>query len=285
MKKSTHSKIKNTAILFELLTRQVAADTIKGVENSPALGIIKEYFKSNSVLAKELVLYQTLINEKYNSNEKAAYLVNTVVKLRNKMNAENLNTKKYELIREVKKHYDLKAFFKTNLSEYKLYASIYRIFEGANVAKVGDMVKSRYTVLEHITKKSQNRLDEAATAVVDDYLRQDEEVRLLAYKLMIDKFNDKYANLSIKQKSILKEYINNVSNTEALKQFLVTEANLVAGLIRKVLPTVTDKVTSIKLKEVITLTGRLQRVKTIKEEHVLSLLLYHELLKELKNVK
>ena len=77
MKKSTHSKIKNTAILFELLSRQVAADTISGVEASPALSIIKEFFKADSALAKELMLYQTLLKEKYNNTEKANYLLNT----------------------------------------------------------------------------------------------------------------------------------------------------------------------------------------------------------------
>ncbi len=152
MKKSTHSKIKNTAILFELLTRQVAADTIKGVEKSPALLIIKEYFKADSILARELVLYQTLINERYNTSQKAEYLLNTIVKLRKKLNIPQLRDQKYKLISEVKKHYDLKDFFKTNLSEYKLYASIYRVFEGVSVSKVSETVQSRFTIIEHLSK-------------------------------------------------------------------------------------------------------------------------------------
>ena len=219
MKKSTHSKIKNTAILFELLTRQVAADTIKGVEKSPALNIIKNYFKAESALAKELVLYQTLVNEKYNSADKANYLLNTVLKLRNKLDANQLKNDKYNLIKEVKKHYDLKDFFKTNLNDYKVYASVYRVFEGVSVSKVGEVVKSRFTIVEHITRKTQNSSD-LAESVTREYLKQDEEVRLLAYKLMIDKFNEKYVDLSAKQKSILKEYINNVSNTVGLKELV-----------------------------------------------------------------
>ncbi len=285
MKKSTHSKIRNTAILFELLTRQVAADTIKGVEKSPALTIIREFFKADSILAKELVLYQTLMNEKYTDGGKANYLLNTVVKLRNKMNATKLSETKYNLIKEVKNHYDLKDFFKTNLAEYRIYASIYRIFEGVSVAKVADVVKSRYTILEHITRKNQIKLAESAEAAVDDYLKQDEEVRLLAYKLMINKFNDKYANLSTKQKGILREYINNVSNTAGLKQFIVKEGKIVAAAIQKMLPKVQDKITAIKLNEVVSMTNKLEKIKSVKEDHVLSLLLYHELLKELKNVK
>jgi hypothetical protein len=285
MKKSTHSKIKNTAILFELLTRQVAADTIKGVEKSPALLIIKEYFKADSILARELVLYQTLINERYNTSQKAEYLLNTIVKLRKKLNIPQLRDQKYKLISEVKKHYDLKDFFKTNLSEYKLYASIYRVFEGVSVSKVSETVQSRFTIIEHLNRKSNNRLTESVSNYSQDYLKQDEEIRLLAYKLMIDKFNEKYANLSDKQKSILKEYINNISNTNTLREFVVVESRSINNAIKKHIPNVSDQVTAIKLNEVCNLVGKLEKIKTVKEDHVLSLLLYHELLKELKYAK
>ena len=283
MKKSTHSKIKNTAILFELLSRQVAADTISGVEASPALTIIKEFFKADSALAKELMLYQTLLKEKYNNSEKANYLLNTVIKLRNKLNSNQLKEQKYKLIREIKKHYNLTNFFKTNLSEYKIYASTYRVFEGVSVAKVSEVVQSRYTILEHLVRKPKSKINEEKGT--ENYLAQDSEIRLLAYKLMIDKFNEKYADLSIKQKNILKEYINNISNTTALKDFILLESKSLNISIKKVLPKVQDKITTIKLNEVCNMLTKLEKIKTIKEENVLSLLLYHELLKELKNVK
>ena len=283
MKKSTHSKIKNTAILFELLSRQVAADTISGVEASPALTIIKEFFKADSALAKELMLYQTLLKEKYNNSEKANYLLNTVIKLRNKLNSNQLKEQKYKLIREIKKHYNLTNFFKTNLSEYKIYASTYRVFEGVSVAKVSEVVQSRYTILEHLFRKPKSKINEEKGT--ENYLAQDSEIRLLAYKLMIDKFNEKYVDLSIKQKNILKEYINNISNTTALRDFILLESKSLNISIKKVLPKVQDKITTIKLNEVCNMLTKLEKVKTIKEEHVLSLLLYHELLKELKNVK
>ena len=154
-----------------------------------------------------------------------------------------------------------------------------------SVAKVSEVVQSRYTILEHLVRKSKNKLSEGKTTVADDYLNQDSEIRLLAYKLMIDKFNEKYVDLSIKQKSILKEYINNISNTTALKDFVLLEGKSLNASIKKTLPKIKDKVTTIKLNEVCNMLVKLEKVKTIKEDHVLSLLLYHELLKELKNVK
>ena len=48
-----HSKYKNTGILFELLVRQVASDTLSS-ENSEAVRIIKEYFSNKTQLGKEL---------------------------------------------------------------------------------------------------------------------------------------------------------------------------------------------------------------------------------------
>lgn len=286
MKKSTHSKIKNTAILFELLTRQVAADTMKGVEKSPALNIIREFFKADNILAKELVLYQTLINERLNSESKANYLINTVLKLRSKLNPKQLGEVKYKLISEIKKHYSIQEFFKTNLNDYKVYASVYRVFEGISVAKVSEVVNSRFTIVEHITKKQQVKLLEESDNTIEAYTKQDEEVRLLAYKLMIDKFNEKYQNvLSDKQKNILKEYINNVSNTQSLKNFVVKEGKLLQTEIKTLNKKVKDKITNIKLNEVCNMLDKFEKTRNIKDTHVLSLLLYHELLKELKNVK
>jgi len=284
MKKSTHSKIKNTAILFELLTRQVAADTMKGVDQSPALAIIKEFFKADSALAKELMLYQTLQNEKYNTQAKANYLIDSVIKLHKKLNKEFLNKTKYKLISEVKKHYNVLSFFKTNISEYKIFAATYRLFEGSSVARVAEVVQSRYTLAEHITRKPGVKSDNS-TVMLEFYNKQDEDIRLLAYKLMIDKFNEKYVDLSPKQKAILKEYINNISNTEGLKLYAIAESKQIKKAISNELPRVKDKITVIKLHEVINILGKFETLKAIKENHILSLLLYRELIKELKNVK
>ena len=153
MKRSTHSKIKNPAILFELLSRQIAADTIQGRENSPAIRIIKEYFNNKTSLAKELTLYQSLINESYKTKDKANYLINAVVKARKNINLEELKIEKYKLIREIKNHYNLEAFFKTSLSDYKLFASIYRIMEGSAFVNPNELVDSRFTIVEHVVNK------------------------------------------------------------------------------------------------------------------------------------
>lgn len=277
MKKSTHSKIKNTGILFELLTRQITADTLTGSKNSPALKLIKEFFAAKTVLAKELVLYQTLLNESFKTNRKAELLLNTTLKVRKGLDEKKLNDAKYELIKQIKKNYDLKEFFKSTINNYKVYASIYRVFEGSGISDLGGVVRSRETITEHIV----GRKSVALNADNKDYLNQSEEVRMLAYKLMLDKFNDKYANLSESQRLILKEYINNVSNTTNLRDFVIKESTNIQRQLVKKSKTFKDPVLSIKLSEVINLLDRNKRIKRVEEDHVQSLLLYHELLKEL----
>jgi len=284
MKKSTHSKIKNTVILFELLSRQIAADTIQGKENSPAIKLIKEYYNSNTCLAKELTLYQSLINESYKSKDKANYLINAVAKARKAIDLDKLKNEKYNLVKEIKKHYDLEAFFKTPLTDYKLYASIYRVFEGTVTANPSELVNSRFTIIEHIVDRKKLKTDGDKTQkLINEYAKQDESVRLLAYRLLVDKFNEKYKNLSDKQKNVLKEYINNVSNTTTLKTFVVEEASTLKKALTKQAQQINDQVVKIKLKEVVNLLGKYDKLRTVNENNILSLLLYYELHKELKN--
>lgn len=265
-----------------MLTRQVASDTLKGIEKSPALAIIKNHFKSNSTLGKELVMYQTLVNESYKNKAKATSLLSTVVGLRKKLTNESLKKEKYELIREIKKHYSLEAFFNTKIQNYKLFASIYRVFEGVSVARAAELVDSRFTIIEHLTRTKQKTTEDATAVVLNEYRKQGEDVRLLAYQLMVDKFNTKYANLSPRQRNILKEYINNVSNTDNLREFVLKEAYALKLELQKQAKAVNDKVVKIKLNEAVGLMKKYEKMKSVKEHNVLSLLLYHELLKELR---
>lgn len=277
MKKSTHSKIKNTGILFELLTRQITADTMTGVKDSPALAIIKEYFAAKTTLAKELMLYQTLLNESFNTENKAETLLNVTIKMRRKLDERKLSDEKYNLIKEVKKHYDLKSFFKSTINNYSVYASVYRVFEGSGIAHASDVVRSRYTITEHIVNKK-GLVNEN---VVEDYTKEPEEIRMLAFKLMLERFNTKYDKLSADQKNILREYINNVSNTTSLRDFIIAESKKLKKVLESKVKTIDDQVTSIKLAEVSSLLDRNSKIKRVEEKHVHSILLYHELLKEL----
>jgi hypothetical protein len=284
MKRSSHSKIKNTIILFELLARQVTADVVSGKDPSPALKILKEYFKPTTQLARDLVLYQTLLKERYKSKDKAESLIGTILELRKRIDKAQLAKDKYSIVREIKNHYDLKSFFETNLTEYRIYASIYNLLEGVTFSDPAKAVTAKFSIIEHITRKSVSKVQDETDLVVEEYKKQDEEIRLLAYKMMLDRFNDKYTTLSERQKGILKEYINNISSTKDLKEFTIREATFIKGKLLKVLPQVASKVVTIKIQETVNLLDRFSKKRVVKEDDVLSLLLYHELLKEVANV-
>ena len=102
-----HNKFRNTGVLFELLVRQIASDTLANTD-SKAVKIVKKFFH-NSELAKEHKLYHTIVTAPRLSEGKAEVLVNTTIDCAKKLNKEQLLKEKYNLIKEVKKHYTWKV--------------------------------------------------------------------------------------------------------------------------------------------------------------------------------
>jgi hypothetical protein len=280
MTRLKHSKYKNTGILFELLVRQIATDTLNN-KDSKATIIIKEFFGNKTELARELKLYQSLISESFNSEYKASEFVNIILSERSKLTESTLNRQKYNLIKEIKKSFVLDDFFNYRVSNYKENASIYKLFEHKNSDNPSEWVECKSTLLENLVGKSQNS-DKIISAINEEYTKQPKEVRLLAWKMLVENFNNKYTDLSDKQRNILKEYINSVDNSDKLKQFVIRECDLLKKNLKSV--KITDKVTEIKINEVIKLISKLKSSKVITESQILSLLRYNELYSELKKV-
>lgn len=280
MKKMKHSKYKNTGILFELLVRQIATDTLNN-RDSKATRIIREHFGKNTELAKELRLYQSSIKESFSTEYKASEFLNIILKERSKLSETTLNKQKYNLIKDIKKNFVLEDFFKYRVSNYKENASIYKLFEYQNAESPKEYVECKSTLLEHLTGKSQNT-DKITTTINEEYSKQPKEVRLLAWKMLVENFNNKYTNLTAKQRNILKEYINSIDNSEKLKTFVIRECNLLSKNIKTI--NITDTVTKIKIAEVVKLISKVKSSKTITESQILSLLRYNELYDELKKV-
>ena len=280
MKKIKHSKYKNTGILFELLVRQIATDTLNN-RDSIATQIIKEHFSKKTELVKELKLYQSVIKETFNSEYKASEFLNIILRERTKLNETTLNRQKYNLIKDIKTNYVLEDFFKYRVSNYKENASVYKLFEYSTDDNPKQYVECKSTLLEHLKTSSKNT-DKVSTIVNEEYSKQPKEVRLLAWKMLVESFNNKYGNLSNKQRYILKEYINSVDNSEKLKTFVVKESKTLKKALNSI--KISDKIVKIKVNEVINLTSKLQSSKTITESQILSLLRYYELHDELKKV-
>jgi hypothetical protein len=276
MKKIKHSKFKNTAMLFELLTRQITSDIISSNE-SVAIQILKKFFNKNTELIREYKLYKTVCDEKLKSETKANMLIEAVLKARRGLNKHKLQNEKYELIKSIKENFDIDVFFQTKVQNYKLLASVYKIFEYNELDNPVEITKSRITILENITSKPNT------SVITEDFAiaQEPKEVRLMAYKYLVEKFNAKYSNLTESQKVLLREYIENVSNTNNLKSLVQTEAVTIKRLFTKNMHRVKDKSLKIKLQEVAGLLDEYETIKKVEENHISALLRYYSLIDDL----
>ena len=285
MKKIKHSKFKNTGFIFELLVRQITAEVMSS-SKSVAEKLLKEHFNSKQELSKELKLYQYLINEKYNSESKAEQFINTILEARKKIDEKKLTKEKYNLIKEIKETYNLDEFIKSPISNYKTLASIYKIFETVvtdTQFEPTDIVSARFTIAENIINSSiQNKDIKLKDAVLEEYRKQDDDLRAVSYKLLVESFNNKYSNLTNDQKGLLREYINNINNTGKLSEYVSNEVTKLVEGLKEVGSKISDKVTKIKLAETIANIRKIKSVKKIKEQHLSEMMMTYELLKELK---
>ena len=283
--KIKHSKFKNTGILFELLVRQIASDTVSN-KDSAAIELVKKYF-SKSELAKEYKLYQALITPKNLSEAKAETFVNSTLEASLRLNKTALRKEKYNLIKEICKSYDLEEFFKAKINNYKQYAAAFNLIEAHNSLEFTEpqqIIDNKITLLEHITRKEVNK-EGVKDRVMEEYGSMDKGTRILAYRMLLEKFNSKYATLSDRQKLTLKEFINNITNTTKLREFVNNNFKTITEEINTLIPVVADKTTQIKLTEVVTLLQPLDKTQNVKDENIISLLQYYQLIDELKSVK
>lgn len=280
-----HSKYKNTGILFELLVRQSTSDLMSN-RDPKAVKIFKKFF-TDTELGKEYNLYNTILNSPKLNETKAEILISTIVEQAKKLDRVKLGREKYNLIKEIKKHYDLDDFFKAKIDTYRIYASIYTLIESQLTRELTDtkqLVTNKLTLLEHITKESLTER-KVASKVVEEFMKEDKEIRILAYKILVEKFNEKYATLSSEQRDLLKEYINNVSDTKKLKAYLNTKLLEVKTELNVLKENTQDKVLQIKLKEVLNFIKPIGSNETIKDEALIGLMQYYQLIGELKAIR
>tara|TARA_A100001391_G_scaffold194298_1_gene170499 strand:- start:416 stop:826 length:411 start_codon:yes stop_codon:yes gene_type:complete len=118
--------------------------------------------------------------------------------------------------------------------------------------------------------------------LMDVYKNQSTDTRLLAYKLMIDKFNKKYSGLNENQKNLLNKYITHVNDTERLKQYFGKVIPSIKKQLKEQVTKTTDKATKIKVDNLSKMLCNIETIKLVKESHVLTLLRYYDLITELK---
>ena len=281
MSKFKHSKLRNTGLLFEFLLRQVTVDVLNKKKESPALKIIKGKFNEHTELGKELALYNLIMTKKFKSDKKADFFLSEVIRQRGKLNNTNLRREKYNVIATIKETYDVNQLFSSKVPNYKVFASVYKLFEGINEMGADEKTESYFIIIENVTtlthKKNKSYMPEEF---------KDKDLRILSYKTLLEKFNKKYTNLSDEQKHVLKEYIGNLSNTNNFSLFVETQIPKLKKKLDSKVKKVKNKVLKIKLQEAINCVDKfcLNESKQTNDNSVVQLLRYYELDKELTKI-
>jgi len=281
MKKLKHSKYKNTGILFEMLVRKLTSETLSS-DKSITIDIIKKYFGKNTELAKELQLYNALVKEQFKSEARAIDYVNNVKDAYKKLNQTTLRRQRYNLVKEISENFVFENMSKIHIANYKTLASIYMLFEYDETASTKQLLECKNVILDHMMLTE--RKIEEKDPIIESFSKQEKAMRLLTYKLMIDKFNSKYSSLNESQKQLLNKYITNVNDTEALREYIQKVIPSLKKTLAEHAKRITDKVTQIKVQKLSEMLCNVENMKKIKESHVLSLLRYMDLVDELKEV-
>lgn len=280
--KIKHSKYKNTGILFELLVRQITADTLKG-SDSPAIDLLKKYFVKTE-LGREYKLYESVLKSKVLNEGRANMIVSTILEASQKFNKSTLRKQKYNLINEIKNHYVLENFFGSQIKNYKELAALYTLIEGYNSKEQIDsdqLVSSKITLLEHLTEKPVE-INVVKEDVFKEFATYDKDLRILTYRVLLEKFNEKYKGLSDEQKQVLKEYINSVDSTPGLRDFYNSKINELRFSLNTEAKNIKDKAIQIKITEVAKLLTELSKTDKVGDSNLVDLLQYYELVKEIK---
>lgn len=273
MRKLKHSKIKNTGILFELLSRQITSD-IMADKDPNITEVVKKYFKRNGTLTKELELYRQLTTEHFNSKEKAEKFVDAIVRYRKTLNEGEIKKQKYNLIKEISGDYDINKFTKNKISDYKLLASIYKLFEYNEQDNPKDLIEAKYTVVEHLTR------NKVVKPEVNMLKNEPKEIRILAQHMMIERFNKTYANLLPEQKSILRSYI--LDNTEDFKKHMKEHISRIAKEMKPLIKEIKSDSTKIKLQESSKMLTQMYNKRAYGDKCVTAVLQFEQLLHEVK---
>ena len=282
--KIKHSKYKNTGLIFELLVKQIAADTLSR-KDSPAVKIMKKFYTGKSSLVREFRLYEYILKNKGVSQQKSETILSTITEISLKLDRESVKKQKYDLIAEIKNSYDLDEFFSMKVRDYKALAALYCLMEAQNadLADPQTLVDNKMTVLEHLTESKQNEED-VKDALVEEYAKYDKDLRMLTYKILLEKFNGEYSNFLPEQKAILREFINASESQVKLRTLINEELEKISLAVEEMKTKVKDDIAKIKLDEVAKTIKPLTKQTRVNDSHIVNLLQYYELVNELKTL-
>lgn len=275
-----HNKYKNTGLIFELLTNRITSDIING-KNSEAINILKKYYSKGEIL-KEHKLYQKLIQSQALNESKADIMISSVLSLSERINRYKLKQEKYELLREIKEKYGIEEFFSYKVPKYKIYASVYNLFEhhiSSKYVNPNEVINNRITLMEHITKPIINK-EKIEDKIIEEYCKEDKKTQNILSSMLVEKFNQKYNILTSNQKEILREYITNPGD-DTLVKYYNNKISLYKSSLNEITKSLTDNILKVRLNEVLLSMKLINKKEDLTDDKILGLMQIDELIDEL----
>ncbi len=189
-----HNKKRNTAFLFEILVKE-QTKCVLNKQNKKAKfieKIIHKFFGEETVLRKELELYNCLLETNYNSSELAEKLISYVKQEHQSINEKQLFETQSKLIHLMNRSLG-QDVFESFIPNYKNLATINIIWnKKAPLALKVEM--------EQIIKESLIKQEKKIELIKED-------VNLLHFRKFMENFNEKYSTLLEEQKELLNKFI------------------------------------------------------------------------------
>ena len=216
---------------------------------------------------------------------KGETILSTITEVSRKINRTAVKKQKYDLIAAIKESYDLDEFFSMKVRDYKPLAALYCLMEAQTTDLVDPqfIVNNKTTILEHLTSSKQSEKDVKDT-IVEEYSKYDKDLRLLTYKILLEKFNGIYSNFLPEQKTILREFINASESQVKLRSLINEELEKISSAVNELKERVSDDIAKIKLDEVSKNITPISNKSKVGDSHIINLLQYYELVNELRSL-
>ena len=179
--KQKHNKKRNTAFIYESLIKEITKSIIQKNDKNKikTLKILKKYFSPNSVLKKELEIYQSLY-ENCSLDKDACEKILREAKFQHRfLNPEVVFNQQTKLINEINKQLSSEVY-NNFIPNYKTLASISQIFSGKLNPKSSILLEKE--LLNYMSNN--NKINESNLKPIDN----------LVLKSFIGKFNEKYSD-------------------------------------------------------------------------------------------
>ena len=198
--KFRHNKKRNTAFLFEALVKELTKSIVKNdlQTKEKIISLIKENFKKDSILAKELKIYKSLLESKNLSNRVAEKLIYEARREYKSLDIEVVFESQSRLINQINKTLS-RNIFSNFVPQYKNIATIYQLFSEE------DGPKKRVLLEEKVIQQLS-----APTEVLKEKIIPTDK---LVFSTFTKNFNSIYSkNLQEDQRELLNKYITSFSD-------------------------------------------------------------------------